>query len=164
MRPSFKVNSNNFSGHSNGLRLKKNINEIQKGNGRRSRWKSEEGNSFNSFELEKYRPTLFHEYSERSKIIFFGLWCKFANIVLVNLADKEWKHHIHVPPYFFVHTLTTDPQNDLLCYHHIMLAENFTADETDSVRVKPRENDEVCHFLRSVQALWVKCDVYCIML
>ena len=68
------------------------------------------------------------------------------------------------PPYFFVHTLTTDPQNDLLCYHHIMLAENFTADETDSVRVKPRENDEVCHFLRSVQVLWVKCDVYCIML
>ena len=30
--------------------------------------------------------------------------------------------------------------------------------------VKPRENDEVCHFLRSVQALWVKCDVYCIVL
>ena len=45
-----------------------------------------------------------------------------------------------------------------------MLAENFTEDETDSVREKPRENDEVCHFLRSVQALWVKCDVYCIML
>ena len=41
-----------------------------------------------------------------------------------------------------------------------MLAENFTEDETDSVRV----NDEVCHFLRSVQALWVKCDVYCIVL
>ena len=159
MRPSFKVNSNNFSSHSNGLRLKKNINEIQKGNGRRSRWKSEEGNSFNSFELEKYRPTLFHEYSERSKIILFGLWWKFANI-FVNLADKEWKHHIHVPPYFFVHTLTTDPQNDLLCYYHIRLSENFTEDETDSVRV----NDEVCHFLRSVQALWVKCDVFCIIL
>ena len=41
-----------------------------------------------------------------------------------------------------------------------MLSENFTEDETDSVRV----NDEVCHFLRSVQALWVKCDVYCIIL
>ena len=45
-----------------------------------------------------------------------------------------------------------------------MLAENFTEDETDSVRVKPRENDEVCHFLRSVQALWVKCDEYCIIM
>ena len=45
-----------------------------------------------------------------------------------------------------------------------MLAENFTADETGSMIVKPRENDKVCHFLRSVQALWVKCDVYYIML
>ena len=45
-----------------------------------------------------------------------------------------------------------------------MLAENFTADETGSMIVKPKENDKVCHFLRSVQALWVKCDVYCIML
>ena len=45
-----------------------------------------------------------------------------------------------------------------------MLAENFTADETGSMIVKPRENDKVCHFLRSVQALWVKCDEFCIVL
>ena len=45
-----------------------------------------------------------------------------------------------------------------------MLAENFTADETGSMIVKPKENDEVCHFLRSVQALWVKCDEFCIVL
>ena len=84
--------------------------------------------------------------------------------IRLNLKSSGPDFFMSHPPYFFVPTLTTDPQNDLLCHHHIVLAENFTADETDSVRVKPRENDEVCHFLRSVQALWVKCDVYCIML
>ena len=45
-----------------------------------------------------------------------------------------------------------------------MLAENFTTDETGSMIVKPKENDKVCHFLRSVQALRVKCDEFCIVL
>ena len=46
--------------------------------------------------------------------------------------------------------LPSDPVNDLLFYYFIVLAENFIADETNSATVDPKENDAVCHFLRSV--------------
>ena len=50
---------------------------------------------------------------------------------------------------FSLKQLSSDPVNDLLfCF--IVLAENFIADETNSATVDPKENDEVCHFLRSV--------------
>ena len=67
--PHLRVNSDNSSSRSNGLRLKKNSGEIQNGNGMRSRWRPEDGNSFSSYELEKYRPTPFHKYLKRSKMI-----------------------------------------------------------------------------------------------
>ena len=46
--------------------------------------------------------------------------------------------------------LPSDSVNDLLFYYFIALAENFIADETNSATVDPKENDAVCHFLRSV--------------
>ena len=46
--------------------------------------------------------------------------------------------------------LPGDPVNDLLFYYFIVLAENFIADETNSATVDPKENNAVCHFLRSV--------------
>ena len=65
---------------------------------------------------------------------------------------------------FSLTQLKSDPEATLCSFLFIILAENLTADETESVRVDSKEDNEVCHFLRSVQALWVNCDVYSIVL
>ena len=52
---------------------------------------------------------------------------------------------------FSLTQLKSDPEATLCSFLFIILAENLTADETESVRVDSKEDNEVCHFLRSVQ-------------